>query len=118
MTILIITNGLSTIAGIGGGALGLIIFMLGFDYTPKDATLVVLCSIFGASTGNILNLMRKAFNGRPLINYRHVLLLIAIIFTGSFVGILLNKYLPSVGICSMILFIRVISVKKSYRRFR
>ena len=92
--------------------------MLGFDYVPKDATLVILCSVFGATSGNIINLMRKAFNGKALINYRFVLLIIPIIFTGSIIGIILNKYLPSIVICSLIVYIRVVSVRKSYNNFK
>ena len=91
--------------------------MLFFDYTAKDATFVILCSILGAASGNISNLMRKAMNGKPLIQYHYVFVIIPIMFTGSFIGILLNKYLPSILVCSLIMVIILLSVKKTYVRF-
>ena len=109
---------MASIAGIGGGAIGVVLFILFFDYTPKDATIVVLCSIFGTAFGNIFNLMRKAFNGKPVINYEYVFAIIPLMFAGSFIGILMNKLLPSVVICGIILMIRLFAMKKSYARFR
>lgn len=94
------------------------IFLLFFDYTAKDATIVVLCSIFGAATGNISNLMTKAFNGNPLIQYHYVFLIIPIMFSGAFIGILINKYFPSAVICLIILIVILSSTKKTYIRFK
>ena len=111
-------SGLASIAGMGGGAISVVIFILFFDYTPKDATIVVLCSVFGAAFGNAFNLMRKAFNGKPIINYEYVFAIIPLMFAGSFIGILMNKLLPSVVICLIILAIRLFAIKKSYTRFR
>ena len=117
LLLLAFTSGLASIAGIGGGAIGVVIFILFFDYTPKDATIIVLCSIFGTALGNIFNLMRKAFNGEPVINYGYVFAIIPLMFAGSFIGILMNKLLPSVVICLIILTIRSFAIKKSYTRF-
>ena len=118
LIVLVVANGLATIAGLGGGGIALVIFMIFFDYLPKDATILVLCSILAASTGNISNLMRKSFNGKPLIQYQYVFLIIPIMFTGSFIGILINKYFPSIVICLIILAVISTSIKKTYVRFK
>ena len=62
LVVLVISNGLATIAGIGGGIIGISIFMMLLDYTAKDATIVIICSIFAAAAGNISNLMTKSLN--------------------------------------------------------
>ena len=117
MIVLVFANGLATIAGVGGGVIGLAIFMMLLDYTAKDATIVVLCSIFAASTGNISNLMTKMMNGKPLIQYDLVFLVVPVMFSGSFIGILLNKFLPSLVICTLILALVAFNLKKTYVRF-
>ena len=115
---LVIANGLATIAGLGGGGIALVIFILFFDYTVKDATIVVICSIFGATSGNISALIKKAYNGNPIIKYQYVFLIIPIMFCGAFIGILLNKYLPSIIICMIITTTIITSMKKIYLKFK
>lgn len=112
------TNGLATIAGVGGGSIALVILMTFFNYLPKDATMVVFCSILGASIGNVINLITKAHNGRPLIQFHLVFISLPIMFTGSFIGVLLNKLLPSLVICSIIVAVFGSTICKTYRRFR
>lgn len=117
-TILIgFSNSLATLAGIGGGSLSMVILMTFFAYLPKDASLVVYSCIVGTSAGNTFNLFRKAYNGRPVIQYRLAFGSIPIIFTGSFIGILLNKLFPSIITYSIIVTVFTFFVKNTYLRF-
>ena len=115
--VLCFTNGLSTLAGIGGGAISLVVLLMFFSYLPKDATMVVFCAILGASSGNISNLVQKAHNGKPLVQYQYVFISIPLMFTGSLIGILLNKLLPSIVVCSIIVGVFGSTIAKTYRRF-
>ena len=85
---------------------------------PKDATLVVFCAIFGTSLGNTSNLISKAHNGKPLIQYHLLFVAVPIVFTGAFIGVLLNKYLPSIIVCLIIVLVFGSNIKKTYLRFR
>jgi hypothetical protein len=50
-------------AGLGGGGPSLVVFILFFNYLPKDANMIVFTSILGATLGNFMNQMRKSYNG-------------------------------------------------------
>ena len=56
-------TGLSSLAGLGGGGPSLVVFILFFDYIPKDANIIVFTSILGATLGNCVNQMTTAHNG-------------------------------------------------------
>lgn len=111
------SNSLATLAGIGGGSMSMVILMSFFYYLPKDASLVVYSCIVGTSAGNTFNLFRKAYNGRPVIQYKLAFGSIPIIFTGSFIGIILNKLFPSIITYSIIVAVFLSLVKKTYNRF-
>ena len=88
-----------------------------FDYLPKDASLVVFSCILGASAGNTLNFMSKAYDGKPSIQFQYAFVCIPIMFSGSFVGILLNKFFPSIITYSFIMSVFAASIKNTYKRF-
>lgn len=111
------TNSLATLAGVGGGSIALVILMSFFEYLPKDASLVVFACVLGASAGNTFNLLFKAYNNKPLIQYQFVFVSIPIMFTGSFIGILMNKLFPAIITYSIIIIVFLISVRKTYYRF-
>lgn len=56
-------SGLSSLAGLGGGGPSLVVFIMFFNYLPKDANIIVFTSILGATLGNCINQMTKAHNG-------------------------------------------------------
>jgi uncharacterized membrane protein YfcA len=112
-----ISNSLATLAGVGGGSFALIILMNLFDYLPRDASLVVFSCILGASAGNTLNFLFKAYDGKPSIQFQYAFVSIPIMFSGSFIGILLNKFFPSIITYSIIIIVFAASVKRTYKRF-
>jgi uncharacterized membrane protein YfcA len=111
------TNSLSTLAGIGGGSIAMVILMNFFEYMPKDASLVVFACVLGASSGNTFNLLHKALNGRPVVQYKLAFVSIPLMFTGSFAGVLMNKLFPSIVTYSAIIIVFVVSFKKTWIRF-
>ncbi len=111
------SNSLATLAGVGGGSIALVILMSFFHYLPKDASLIVFSCVLGAAAGNSLNLIYKAYNNKPLVQYHFAFASIPIMFTGSFVGVIMNKLLPSVVTYSIIITVFVVSIKKTYHRF-
>lgn len=114
--VLAIVSGLCTIAGLGGGSLAVVGLLIFFNYLPKDATLVAFCFILGASVGNASNLMQKAYNGKPLIQFHYAFILVPLMLAGSLIGVLLNKFLPSAVVCFIILASVAMNLKKTYNR--
>lgn len=112
------SNGLATMAGVGGGSIAIVFLMFFFEYLPKDATLVVFCSILGTSFGNVTNLINKAHNGKSVIQFHFVFTSIPIMLAGSFIGVLLNKFLPSIIVCLLITVVFATSISSTYRRFK
>ena len=102
---MILVSGLSSLAGLGGGRLNITILILLFNVLPKDATLMVFACIFGASSGNMVNQMRRAFNGKAVINYGYASIVIPLMFIGTLIGVIFNKLLPSAVLVSIMLVI-------------
>lgn len=67
--------------------------------------------------GNLINQMRKSFNKKPLIQYHLAFASIPIMFAGSFIGIFLNKILPSVVIVGLICLMTGISIRNVFSKF-
>ena len=80
--------------------------------------MIVFTSILGATVGNTLNQMRKSHNGQPIIKYKYAFVSLPIMFIGSFVGVYLNALLPSLVICSIIVYTSTTSLPKIYERFK
>lgn len=112
------TNSLATLAGVGGGSIALVILMTFFEYLPKDASLVVFSCVLGTAAGNTFNLLFKAFNNKPVIQYHFAFVSIPIVFIGSFIGVLMNKFFPSAITYSIIVLTFLVSLQKTYNRFR
>ena len=110
-------NTLAVVAGLGGGGIAIVIFILFLDYVPKDATIVVMCSMFACTTANISNLMTKSINHQPILQFNYIFVVVPIMFAGSFIGILLNKLLPSAFIVGFIMLIIGNIVHATYCRF-
>ena len=100
-----LVSGFSSLAGLGGGRLNIVFLIMFFNVLPKDATLMVFACIFGASSGNMINQMRRALNGRPVINYSYASIVIPLMFIGTIFGIIFNKLLPSIVLVGIILVI-------------
>ncbi len=112
-----IIAGLSSLAGLGGGGPSLVVFIMFFNYLPKDANIVVFTCILGATLGNCFNQMTKAHNGRPIVQYKHAFVALPIMFIGSYFGVYLNSFLPSAVICTIILIQSSTSLSKIKKRF-
>lgn len=111
-------TGLSSLAGLGGGGPSLVVFIMFFNYLPKDANIIVFTSILGATLGNCANQMTKAHNGQPIIRYKFAFLALPIMFIGSYFGVYLNSFLPSAVICAIIIAQSVTSLPKIKNRFK
>jgi uncharacterized membrane protein YfcA len=116
--LLAFANSLATLAGIGGGSIALVVLMSFFEYLPKDASLVVFACVLGTSSGNTFNLLHKAFNGRPVVQYKLAFVSIPLMFTGSFAGVLMNKLFPSAITYSIIIVVFIYSFRKTWLRFK
>ena len=95
----------------------MVIFMLFFDYMPKDATIVVMCSLLASTAANVSNMVGKRINEEPVLQLELIFVVVPIMFAGSFMGILLNKFIPS---AFFVLFVSVIiatSLRSTYTRF-
>jgi uncharacterized membrane protein YfcA len=88
-----------------------------FEYLPKDASLVVFGCVLGTSFGNTYNLIYKAFNDKPIIQYHIAFVSIPFMFVGSFIGVLMNQLFPSIITYSIIITVFLISLKRTYNRF-
>lgn len=111
-------NSLATIAGIGGASVSLAILVSFFDYLPKDATLVVFACVLGAASGNTFNLFFKKMNERPLIQYQLIFISVPIMLTTALIGIIMNKFFPSLLTFSIIIYFFSSIIKKTYVRFQ
>jgi len=108
---------LSSLAGLGGGGPSLVVFITFFNYLPKDANIIVFTSILGATLGNCVNQMTKSHNGKPIIQYKYAFISLPIMFIGSYFGVYLNSFLPSLVICSIILVQSFTSLPKIKQRY-
>jgi uncharacterized membrane protein YfcA len=88
-----------------------------FSYLPKDASLVVFACVLGTSFGNTYNLIFKQYNEKPLIQFHFAFVSIPIVFTGSLIGVIMNRLFPSIITYSLIVFVFFISLNKTYTRF-
>ena len=116
--LMMLISGLSSLAGLGGGGPNIVVMMVFFDVLPKKVTLTVFASIVGASLGNVTNQMRRALDGQPIIKYDYAFVTLPIMFIGSLIGVLTNKFLPSLVNISIIMLVSINSVPKIYQRFR
>lgn len=72
----------------------------------------------GSSCGNMANQMRTAFNNEPMIRYQYAFVVLPLMFLGSLVGVLLNRWLPSAVMVLIILSVTCYSLPNIYRRFK
>jgi uncharacterized membrane protein YfcA len=110
--------GVSTLAGLGGGGPIISFLILLFYYSPKVSTLMVYCLILGGTLGNVTNQASTLVNGRPMIIYRYCFVSIPFMFAGSLIGVLINKYFPSVVVVGLIMVAIVNSIKTIYAKFK
>lgn len=112
-----VVAGFSSLAGVGGGTPHLVIIMILYNYSPKNSTIFIFCSILGTTLGNVLSQMRLLLNNEPIIQYKYAFISIPIMFMGSIIGILLNKLFPSIFIVGFIMCMALISIKSIYLKF-
>lgn len=118
-TILIpLITGLSSLAGLGGGGPSLVVFITFFNYLPKDANIIVFTSILGATLGNCVNQMTKSHNGHPIIQYKYAFVSLPIMFIGSYFGVYLNSFLPSLIVSGIVVVQSITSLSKIKQRYK
>jgi uncharacterized membrane protein YfcA len=115
---MMVVTGLISMAGLGAGGINIVILIIFFGLVPKQATIIVFACIFGASFGNMVNQMRRTFNGQPVINYRFASITIPLMFTGTIFGVMLNEILPSIVTASIIILFNVSKFPNVYSRFK
>lgn len=116
--LIVFNSGISSLAGLGGGGFSIVTLILLFDILPKDATIIVFACIMGASLGNIINQMRRALNGVPVIHYQCAFVVTPLMFMGSIFGVLFNKIAPSIVTVSSIMGAAFMSLPSILKRFR
>lgn len=77
-----LNSSMATLAGAGGGTIAFLMLITMFEYMQKDARVVMITCVFGASIGNICNLITKSYNNRPLIQYRFSFVIIPLLSMG------------------------------------
>lgn len=115
---MMIAAGLNSLAGLGGGAPQLALLISVFNFLPKDATIIVFSCIVGTSFGNTLNQMQRALDGDPVVNYSYASLAVPIVFIGTLIGVLLNRFLPSIAVVLIVIAVAAYSLPKIFSRFK
>jgi uncharacterized membrane protein YfcA len=91
------TTMLSTLSGVGGGAIDVLILMLVGGFPLEAAVPLALCDVFGACIvkfGYFVKRRNPLNNFRYLPNYKIVLLFVPLYGTFAYIGYLLNSYSP------------------------
>ena len=112
-----IVAGLSSLAGIAGGAPHLAVLMFFYNYSPKHSTIVIFSCLLGTTLGNVLSQMRQKINNEPIIQYQYAFISIPILLIGSMVGILINQIFPTILITAYIMYWVAKSIKDIYKKF-
>ena len=114
---MMIAAGLNSLAGLGGGAPQLALLISVFNLLPKDATIVVFACIVGTSFGNTINQMRRALDGEPVVNYSYAAIAVPVVFIGTLIGVLMNRFLPSIAVVLIVMAVAAYSLPKIFTRF-
>ena len=110
------TTTLSTLSGVGGGAIDVLILMLVGGFPLEMAVPLALCDVFGACIvkfGYFVKRRNPLNNFRYLPNYKIVLLFVPLYGTFAYVGYLLNSYSPYFLTLLVLLVVLCISLYKS-----
>ena len=117
LTLLIFgTTTLSTLSGVGGGAIDVLILMLVGGFPLEAAVPLALCDVFGACIvkfGYFVKRRNPLNNFRYLPNYKIVLLFVPLYGTFAYVGYLLNSYSPYFLTLLVLLVVLCVSLYKS-----
>jgi hypothetical protein len=95
----------ANVGGIGGGGLIVPITMALFQFTMKSSIVISGFTIF---TGAVVRFFYQWNNKHPkknstIIEYNIVIVMMPMVLVGSFVGVLLNIYLPSLVLAIILL---------------
>lgn len=117
LTLLIFgTTTLSTLSGVGGGAIDVLILMLVGGFPLEMAVPLALCDVYGACIvkfGYFVKRRNPLNNFRYLPNYKIVLLFVPLYGTFVYVGYLLNSYSPYFLTLLVLFVVLFISLYKS-----
>ena len=110
------TTTLSTLSGVGGGAIDVLILMLVGGFPLEMAVPLALCDVYGACIvkfGYFVKRRNPLNNFRYLPNYKIVLLFVPLYGTFVYVGYLLNSYSPYFLTLLVLLLVLCVSLYKS-----
>ena len=87
--------GIANVGGIGGGIVKMPLLVLMLNYTPKEATFLSYCLLFGGCLSNSLLLLFKKHPTKsiPIIDYNITLIINPSVLLGTNIGIFLNVVL-------------------------
>ena len=114
----------ANVGGIGGGGLIVPITMALFQFTMKSSIVISGFTIF---TGAVARFLYQWNNKHPkknstIIEYSIVIVMMPMVLVGSFVGVLLNIYLPSLVLAiillSLLLFLSIQSLLKAFTIYK
>ena len=110
------TTTLSTLSGVGGGAIDVLILMLVGDFPLDMAVPLALCDVFGACIVKFSYFVKRRNplnNFRYLPNYKIVLLFVPLYGTFAYIGYLLNAYSPYFLTLLVLFLVLCVSLYKS-----
>ncbi len=110
---------LSAMAGLGGGALFVPIYVVLLGSPVHDAVALSSWTIFGLSVGGVMVLMGKrhpSFDSRPLIDYDLCGLIIPNILLGTLGGVLLNSMSPDYLVVLVLLTLLAVVGFRTWRK--
>lgn len=106
VVLILVIAGLTNAGGIGGGAVIVPVYMFLFNYTIGDSVPLAKATIFGGAVVTLfVNANRRYPNqpSRPLNDYRLSSFIIPLMLSGSMIGVMLTKIIPSAFIlCTMV----------------
>lgn len=96
------------------------ILMSTFGFEAKKSIAVVFITIFSASILNLWQFSKQVApkTGKPLIDYKIVLLSLPTIMVGSIFGVIFNKFLPQAVISILLYYFIIQSLTKTIPNYK
>ncbi|KAL4492499.1 hypothetical protein ABPG72_005634 [Tetrahymena utriculariae] len=117
--VIITILGFGQAAGIGGGTSITPILLALFLYDTKKSVALVILLVFSSSLGNTIYISReRTHDGVPVIEYRLILVTLPTLIVGTVYGVAINKFLPSIAVCILLVILLAQQIQKSYLRYK
>ena len=96
--LLLIISGLTNAGGIGGGAVIVPVYLFSMEYSIGDSVPLAKATIFGGAIVTLFaNINRRKLRdpSQPLNDYRIASFIVPLMLSGSLIGVMLTKIVPS-----------------------